>query len=382
MKVSFREPGMVVSGVGHAAFLAAGLASLLFAQPFAPAEEGVPVEMMTASQFNEITRGERRAQPQPDPKPRVDRVAEVKQENDPGEAKRDVASEATPPPPRPEPRPTPPEPPRQEPPRQEAQAEPVRTAAPPPRPEPRPPEKPAEKPPEPEAEIIRQAAVTPPPPQPRPVPKPEAKLDPKPEPKDTKALQDILKKTAEEEKKAEEARKALEEKKKLEEQKRAEAKRRAEEKAKEQAEAKKLEDLIRQRLLVSKEQAQSSGATGAQVNRTASLGTPTASGRTLSPSDLSTIGAMIREQIERCWAVTGVPPSVKPVVRFELGPNGEIIGAPTLANSSPEPSFRSFAESGMRAIRQCAPYRIPARYADSYQSWRSITVRLNPDDFR
>lgn len=358
MRSIAREPGFFASGLGHAALLVAGLASLWWPNAFPPAEEGVPVEIITEQQFNEITKGDKAAKEAAAvPKPRVDRIAEVKRDNDPGEAKQDVAAK-----PQPEP-PPPPEP------RLEIKPPAQAVAAPPPLPVPRPePPKPEKEPLEKEAEIIKQAALTPPKKDPEP---------PKPEPPkaDTKALQQAIEKDVElEKKKAEDA-------KRLAEEKRAEAKRKVEEKAKQQAEAKKLEQAIRDRLLLSKEAAQASGATGAEVNRTASLGARDATGRRLSPSDLATIGAMMREQIEKCWSITGAVPTVKPRVRFQLGPNGEVVGGPTLINTSGEPNFRSFAESGMRAIRACAPYRIPARFADRYQEWKDITVNLNPEEF-
>ena len=57
------------------------------------------------------------------------------------------------------------------------------------------------------------------------------------------------------------------------------------------------------KLLASKEPAQSSGSTGAQQNRTASLGTQTGAAQKLSPSMRSQLMGLIREQLEKCWAV-------------------------------------------------------------------------------
>ena len=77
--------------------------------------------------------------------------------------------------------------------------------------------------------------------------------------------------------------------------------------------------------------------------------------------------------------MTGKPGSL-PQVRVALNPDGSLSGAPVLINSSGDPNFRALAESGMRAIRQCAPFRIPQRYAATYGDWRQLAVQLNPDD--
>ncbi len=95
LRINTREPGLWVSGAAHAAMLAAGLFAFS-AERLPDAEEGIPVEIVTDNQLSEITRGEITAkQALPDPKPRVDRVAEAKQERDPGEAPRDVPSPPT-----------------------------------------------------------------------------------------------------------------------------------------------------------------------------------------------------------------------------------------------------------------------------------------------
>src|SRR5215210_1686529 len=93
---------------------------------FPPADEGIPVEVITDNQFSEITRGEKTAKEvTPNPNPRVDRVVEKQEQRDPGEATRDVPAPPTrpadmkvaeeevaaPPPPPVRPEPTPPEPP-------------------------------------------------------------------------------------------------------------------------------------------------------------------------------------------------------------------------------------------------------------------------------
>src|SRR5688572_5418318 len=95
MKFDKVEPGMWVSGAVHAAVLAAGLLALP-SDTFPEAQEGIPVEVITDNQFSEITRGEKTAKEvKPEANPRVDRVAEVKEQRDPGEAQRHAPAPPT-----------------------------------------------------------------------------------------------------------------------------------------------------------------------------------------------------------------------------------------------------------------------------------------------
>ena len=92
IKFDKAEPGVWLSGAAHAAFLAAGLFAFT-SSTFPPADEGIPVEVITDNQFSEITRGEKTAQEvKPDPRPRVDRVAETQEQRDPGDAEREITA--------------------------------------------------------------------------------------------------------------------------------------------------------------------------------------------------------------------------------------------------------------------------------------------------
>jgi len=92
-----------------------------------------------------------------------------------------------------------------------------------------------------------------------------------------------------------------------------------------------------------------------------------------------------RNQVQRCWA----PPlgardaaQMRVTVTVLLGPDGGVIGAPTLDASdrrrtqrSNETVFRTFAESAIRAVQKCAPYELPkARYTE----WRTLRLNFDP----
>lgn len=92
-----------------------------------------------------------------------------------------------------------------------------------------------------------------------------------------------------------------------------------------------------------------------------------------------------RNQVQKCWT----PPlgardaaSMRVRVSVLLGPDGEIIGVPTLDDAdrrrmgrSNETVFRVFAESAVRAVRQCAPFTLPK---ERYNEWRALRLNFDP----
>ena len=448
MALRFDRPGLWVSGAAHAGILLAVLVAFT-SDKLPDADEGIPVEVITDNQLSEMTKGQiQAAKVQPDPKPRADRVADTRQERDPGEAKQDapappkrpvemkVAEEETvapsaPPPPlrtaelRPEAN-VPPPPSRADLARAEAakaasQAEKAAEAkaseakaaaakeaalekA----------EKLAEQK---EAEAIERAKVE------------RAKADAaKAEAaKAAKAQADAKVKLAalakakadEAREKAEaeaEAKAALDAKMKAVADARAkaqadakaaaeakaEAERRqeiadakakavADAKAKADAEAKarKQAELaskfsagdIRQ-LLASKAPSQSTGATGREVQKTASLGTATGTSQRLNPSQRDQLVGLLSEQLHRCWQVPIAAQSADkppvPTVRVKLNQDGTLAGDPVVTNASADPLFRTVADSATRATRRCAPLRIPAQFMPFYSDWHDLLVNFDP----
>lgn len=354
LKLNRSEPGVWVSGGTHAALLAAGIFAFAAAK-LPDAEEGIPVEVVTENQLSEITRGETTAKaPQPEPKPRVDRVAEKVAERDPGEAKRDVPSpptrpaemkvaeepaEATPPPPPP--------------------IRPIETVKPEPKPTPPKREDLARLVEQEEAEIRAKAEA-------------EAKVEAESK---AKAEAERQKKLAEEKAKQVAEAKARAEKARAD----------AEAKAKRQAElAEKFNPGDIARILSSREPAQSSGATGREVQRTASLGTATGSAQRLNPSQRDALMGLLRDQLHRCWqapiGAQGAPKPPVPSVRVKLKEDGSLAASPAVINTSSDPLFPAVAESATRATRRCSPLRIPAQFAPYYQDWKDLVVNFDPRD--
>lgn len=409
---SKQEPGVAVSAFGHAAVVVAGLVAFGSSPPpFKDADEAIAVEVVDPSALNEVTRGERSAQAVKDtPRPRAERQSEITEQKDPGENKRDA--------------PTPPTRPAD-----------LKTAerdevAPPPLPS-----RPAPAPAQQAARPETQAHEAKPDPKPReatrPEPKPEMRRD------QLAALAEQAELQARREQAAEEARAAAkaraeaearararaeaaakanaeaaakaeadakaealaEAKEKAEAQNKAraealaKAKAAADAKAKAAAEAKARRDaqLAAQfnpndisKLLNAKEQAQSSGSTGREVNRVASLGTQTGTAQRMNPNMRSQLIGIIKEQLERCWvvpvALQGSQRPPVPSVRVALKQDGTLASQPSVVNTSLDPLFRVAADSALTATRRCTPLRIPAQFAPFYNDWRDVVVNFDARD--
>ncbi len=92
---------------------------------------------------------------------------------------------------------------------------------------------------------------------------------------------------------------------------------------------------------------------------------------------------MLQSEINRCWTRPDYGPHPERLlVRYELFLNrdGSVAQAPKLTSESAaavagDPYMRAAADSGRRAIYQCAPYRLPA---DRYNVWRDIVFTFDP----
>ncbi|SEM10822.1 Cell division and transport-associated protein TolA [Bosea lupini] len=378
--LSRSEPGLAVSALGHATVLVAGLLAFAGTAPLPEHQEAIAVEVIDPSALNQVTRGERQAEKvQEKPQQRAERQSEIVERKEAGEAKQDtpappsrpaelkVAEDnaAAPlPPARPSPKPTPPaEPVKQQPQKSEQAAareeqqrrdELAKLAE--------------------EAELERKAK------QAEQEEKAAAKAKAEAE---AQARAEAAK--AAKEKAVAEARAKAEAEQKAKIAAEAKAKREAEAKAKREAEiAKNFNPNDIAKLLQSKEQAQSSGSSAPQINRTASLGTQTGSSQKLSPSLRTQLMGIIQEQLQKCWnvpiALQSASKPVVPQVRMKLNTDGSLIGQASVTNSSSDPLFRVAADSALTATRRCSPLRIPAQFASYYDDWRDVIVNFDARD--
>lgn len=159
----------------------------------------------------------------------------------------------------------------------------------------------------------------------------------------------------------------------------ARAKSDAEAKARKQAElAEKFSAGDIRQLLASNAPSQSTGATGREVQRTAALGAATGTSQRLSPSLREALVGMLQQQIERCYSA---PPGasqgvVLPMLDIRLNPDGTLTTEPRLMRGGANAVDQSIAQAALRAVRRCAPYRIPAQYAPYYNDWKAINAEF------
>ena len=115
--------------------------------------------------------------------------------------------------------------------------------------------------------------------------------------------------------------------------------------------------------------------TGEQLNADASKGTATGSSSTLSASEISMLMARLRD----CWDVpAGIAVANQnpiPITIF-LNPDGSLARQPTIDVQLPPGAMQIIAESAMRAILKCAPYKMFRQ--SNYEAWRQLPLGFDP----
>ena len=130
--------------------------------------------------------------------------------------------------------------------------------------------------------------------------------------------------------------------------------------------------------LASHAASQSTGSTGREVQRVASLGTASGNAQKLSPSLRDALVGMLQQQIERCYSA---PPGaaqgvVLPMLDIRLNPDGSLTNEPRIMRGGANAVDQSIAQAALRAVRRCAPYKIPAQYAPYYNDWKAINAEF------
>jgi colicin import membrane protein len=115
-------------------------------------------------------------------------------------------------------------------------------------------------------------------------------------------------------------------------------------------------------------------AAGDVVHTTPSLGARTGSASQLTQSEIDAL----RAQIQQCWNPPAGATDAKDLIvqiRLQLNQDGSLTVDPTLVNRGTHPFFRVAAESALRAIRRCQPYKLPIA---KYDIWRDVEVTFDP----
>ena len=395
-----KNPGLVVSLGAHALALVSLLVSFSRAPAFENAIETVPVEMITTSELNDITNGEKTAKLMPTPQRRVDKVAELEEHKplpptvdakkdtpplpSPDKANDDPGHDEKPPEPVaavPPPSPAPPAPPVPTPP-ERPQVQSAKADAPPP------PPKPEVKPPPPDAEAI--AAPKPPPrpkppkdkptkeakqdsppiPPARPIDKvvkviPPKRPDPKPEPAKPNTLVDDVAKLLDKLKPPKPV-----------------TKQRA---GNEVKEARSHDDFSLDKItaLLDHDAPQRRQSTGRALTQVASLGSPTAHAEKMSPSMAAQLDGWLIDHYRGCWSYFGLGATrdYVPQLRIRMAQDGSLIGQPALLNPPSDPNLKSLADSAIRAVNRCNPLEIPERFRPFYdEGYKQRVVRFDPKE--
>ena len=375
------NPGAAISGGAHVLLLAAILVSFSHTAKFDDAEETVPVDLMSNSEFNQIMKGEKTAPLSPKPLQKVEKLADIAEakppsilppdktdvpapqaraehNDDPGLAEEKV-------PPAPPPRPS------EELTKQQDQAKPEQ------QPKPEPPKVEAAK-----ADAAKPAATpTPQSPdalEPKPVappkvePKKVAAVAPKPKPVDPP-------KKPEPKFKPDEVAKLLDADRPKDPPPKPAPKQKSGDQAADPADKFDLSDISR---IINKDMPQRKAATGEALEQVASLGAPTASAAKMSPSLWGQLDGIMQDQYRHCWNFIGMAGQEKyvPEIHVQYAQDGGLIGEPKLLNPPSDPNLRALADSALRAVRRCNPMRIPAQYQPYYDQWKGRIVRFDPED--
>lgn len=120
-------------------------------------------------------------------------------------------------------------------------------------------------------------------------------------------------------------------------------------------------------------QEQATGMTPGTTSHTA-YGTPTGRDDRMSANEIDAFIA----QIARCWTppVGGLGGEAIVVkLHIELNEDGTLARPPQVANSQSSPFFTPAADSAVRAVLQCQPYRMPVK---KYGMWRDMILNFDP----
>ena len=162
----------------------------------------------------------------------------------------------------------------------------------------------------------------------------------------------------------------------------AKAKAEAEAKARKEAEvAKKLDFGDIKQLLANKEKNQSTGATGTEVQKTASLGTQTGTAAKLTRAWKTRCEGFSRNRSRSATARRRSDWWQAPHRRFSTSsstPTARSRPNRASCKSGSSSLDRAVADAALRAVRRCAPYNIPAKFAPYYSSWKHWNMHFDP----
>jgi hypothetical protein len=86
-----------------------------------------------------------------------------------------------------------------------------------------------------------------------------------------------------------------------------------------------------------------------------------------------------KEQVRRCFKLPSglaAGQQLQMVIRISLAPSGALVRDPEMVAAKMSPLGPALRDSAVAAVRQCAPYKLPA---DKYQNWKVLDIDFSPD---
>ena len=92
-------------------------------------------------------------------------------------------------------------------------------------------------------------------------------------------------------------------------------------------------------------------------------------------ADRTAVDAALMRQVSKCWTPPPIEALPFPLVQVEFGltRKGALLGAPKVNERGSKGLTPVHADAAIRAIRACAPYKLPARF---YDYWRLVRVNF------
>lgn len=102
------------------------------------------------------------------------------------------------------------------------------------------------------------------------------------------------------------------------------------------------------------------------------------SGTAVAAELSTTQQAALMDELQACWAIpAGTGKMGRVTVKFRLTKTAELDGKPEVI--APRPEAKLLEASALRAIARCVPFESLAKYPESFEIWRDITVSFEPD---
>ena len=95
------------------------------------------------------------------------------------------------------------------------------------------------------------------------------------------------------------------------------------------------------------------------------------------------LGQSVNRQVVPCWSIPAGAKNagnMRVEIRIRMNPDGTLGASPKVEDTrrmGKDPSFRVMAESALRALRTCAPFKLPY---NQYDMWKDIIFTFDPKE--